>query len=467
MITATTAYKTALAAYRNGLISFLIQIEGYSRGFTNDTILIGGGIVPWLVSIDDCQTSINDLDGTANTTQLMFTVQDDGGAITGDFPGFVFEGAKVTLKCGLPGLSQSDFPTVFTGYIDEVASANSNTEYYFTCSDVSVKLQQTVYLIGDNGSVTSSTNVKTLNGHPLDMLLDILNNQIINPDGSRGLDPSLIDTTKIEAYRDGPFDGIEFLFHLNQSPTAADFIAAQLLKPLGGYLWTNAAGQITVNFFYPLAGPVAVQTIGPANWIAIPEAEQTDMVNTVEFQFDKDDDGPNSTGNYLNQSVQEYGPSVSKYGLYGGITIAADGVRSAFQGYFIAGIVARLIFLRYGFKSLMFDQAAPDSIWNTMLLEPGDIVAVTHPDIPDRKAGTMGVTNKLFEVLHRTFKFSEGKMVLTMIDASYLSTFGFFEITGDSQADYISSSTGDKHTFMFMTGANGKYSNNDPGNSLG
>ena len=80
------------------------------------------------------------------------------------------------------------------------------------------------------------------------------------------------DITTIEAYRDGPFSGIDFTFYLTQSPAAADFIKAQIMKPLGGYMWINAAGLLTVHFFYPLAGPVAVGTFTRDNWLGHPRS---------------------------------------------------------------------------------------------------------------------------------------------------------------------------------------------------
>src|SRR6202022_748878 len=111
-------------------------------------------------------------------------------------------------------------------------------------------------------------------------------------------------------------------------------------------------------FFYPLAGPVPVGSFGRSSWIDIPEAGQTNMVNTVQMQFDLDDSTSNSssTGTYLSSLTQEYAPSYKLYGnLSSELTINADGVRSAFQGFFIAALTSILIFMRYGFKNLTFD----------------------------------------------------------------------------------------------------------------
>ncbi len=437
----------------------------------------GGGFLafaPWMVSPwpQDLTQTVNDLEGGADTTNLLFNVQDGNAAtntkaaITGDFPDFVFEGAQITLVTGLPGLGGVDWTAIWTGFIDTVASDNNNLEYQFSCLDTSIKLAQVVYQTADDGGVTSSNHLKTLNANPMDILLDILQNEIVNADGSKGLDPSLIDTATIEAYRDGPFAGLQFLFHLSSPPNAHDFIKQQIMKPLGGYLFINAAGQVTVAFFYPLAGQTAAMTLGPGNWTSIPTAEQTEMVNTVEFQFDKDDADASSTGNYLEDVVQEYQPSIAQYGIYGEQVIQADGLRSSFLGYFIATFISWMYFYRYGFKNLKFDQYAAESIWQTILLETGDVVAVTHPDIPDRAAGVMGISNKPFQILDKKWNFTEGKITLTMIDASYLATFGFFEIAPNGEANYPSASAGDKATYLFMS-ENGEYSTGAPANILG
>lgn len=465
MISSTTNFQAALAAYTSGPIITQVVIEGYSRVFTNYPIALPG-YYPWIVTdgIDDLDLTLEDLDGGADQRTGGVTVQDSGGAITSDFPNFVFEGKQIQIQVGFVGLAQSDFCTVFTGFIDTVSSANSNTEYYIQFSDVQAKLAAFVFQSGDDGGSTSSTNVRTVSGHPLNILMEICQ-QLDVP----------CDTAKIEAYRDGPFSGTIFTFYLTQAPAAADFIKEQLMKPLGGYMWINAAGLLTVNFFYPLAGPVAVGSFSRDTWFEIPEAGQTNMINSVQMQFDLDDASANdnSTGSYLSSVTENYAPSYELYGdLASEQTINADGVRSAFQGFFIAALTAILIFQRYGFKNLTFDDessggSSPDSTWNTLLYEPGDILSVTHPQVPDRKAGVVGITNKPFEVLNKTIKFSEGRLNYTMIDASYLSQFGLYKIAPMGEAAYTAASTGDKAEYMFFCGANGEYSNGDPAHILG
>lgn len=464
MIVVTPNYAAAVAGFSAGKIIYTVEIAGYARVFSNDDAY---GTVSWLGDIDDMTLTVEDVNGGWNQVSFGFAVQDRGQQLTADFPTFTFEGKAVTIKTGFAGMAYSDFAVLFTGLIDSVSSINSNLDYYFNIMDIQEVLSQVIYLIGNDGlNAPSSTNPLTLNAHPLDIMLNILSVQV-------GLSSGQIDTAKIEAYRNGPFAGMQFLFNVTQSPAAADFIENQIMKPLGGYMWVNSKGQVTVNFFYPLAGPVPIFAFNPSVWTSIPSADQLssstsrDMINTVQFQFDKDDKTSNASGNYLSQDTEEYGPSISKYGIYGELVIQADGIRSAFQGFFIAKLVSRLIFLRYGLKNLLIDAKAADSFWNSVLLEPGDIVSVSSPQIPDRAAGVMGITNEFFEIISKVIHFKTGTVTYSLLDAKYLSTFGFFKITPPGEAAYMAASAGDKAEYMFLSNGSDEYSNTDPGHGLG
>ena len=240
MLTATSNWLAANLKFEKTLVRRIV-ISGYYRSFSdNNNQMVDD---PWIVSLDEHDKTINDLQGGADQETLNFTVQDRNGAITADMAGFTFEGCKVQLYIGInyPGYTMdlSDYLLYWQGYVDDVDSANGNAEYYFKCSDVTSKLAQAVYLTGDNGGQTSASNIKTLTGHPLAIMLDILQNQLRDPITGQALDQTLIDVTKITNYMTGPFDGMEFLFHLTQPPTALDFIKNQILKPLGGYLWVT------------------------------------------------------------------------------------------------------------------------------------------------------------------------------------------------------------------------------------
>jgi hypothetical protein len=354
--------------------------------------------------------------------------------------------------------------TLFTGVIDSVDGANSNLSYVFNCVDVSQVLSKVVFTVGDDGQPTDSTHTRTLNGHPLDILLEVLRTEV-------GLSDTSIDVAKIEAFRDGLYAGMQYKFTIDSPPAAKDFIEQQIMKPLGGYLWTNSQGQITVNFFDPGA-VISRLVLDPHNTLQIPIAQTADLVNVISFRFDKSTDGK-----YMSEAVEEYAASIARFGsvgagqLYGQQIIESDGTRSGFQGFFLADYVSRFIFLRYGLKNLSY-QDVP-FMWTACVLEPGDIVSVTSPDVPDRQAGVKGITNRLMEVLDRSWNFQECTVTLKLLDASYLSAFvspvtgTAYLITPNTTPAFASSSTTEKGKYMYLSNDSDQYSDGTAAHPLG
>ena len=231
-------------------VAYQIANSGVGGDMTGSGAVLGGTNCDWIESFADLHVTISELDGTAKIDKFAFTVLDYAGQITSDFPNFVFEGKQVTVQTGFPGMAQTDFALLFTGVLDTVDSANDNQSYTFNCTDNLQVLTKVIYTKGDHGNPISKNDMKTLNGHPLDILIDILLNQV-------GLAPATVNQAKILGYRNGMFIGQQFQFTLDASQQADKFIETQIMKPLGGYLWTNSKGQIDVNFFYKDTRPAA------------------------------------------------------------------------------------------------------------------------------------------------------------------------------------------------------------------
>lgn len=243
MISATTNFLVANAALEKKPILTITVGGSYPRSFATNADGSNVNVLA-IESFDDLSQTINDMDGGADLGELRFTVSDRGGLITSDFPTFTFEGKSVVLKAGFVGLSSGDFVTLFTGVIDTVSSANDNASYAFRCIDNKQSLSKVIYTVADDGKATDSDHRKTINAHPLDVLIDILENQV-------GYPSSQINIQKIATYRDTIFAGLQFVFSIDSPPSAKDFIENQIMKPLGGYIWVNNLGQVDVNFFYP------------------------------------------------------------------------------------------------------------------------------------------------------------------------------------------------------------------------
>jgi hypothetical protein len=453
MIIAPGNFLTANAALQKEPV-FIITIDTYSRVFTNKATGVTGQY-DWLESIDDHNKQISELDGGSNVSDLTFTVSDIAGGITADFPGFVFEGKAVTLTTGFVGMAQTDFALLFTGVIDTVASANGNNSYLFTCIEATAQvLSRVIYGVADDSQPTSSKHIRTLNGHPLDIFLAALTTEL-------GLLSTQINEAKITAIRDSLFAGMQFFFEIDSPPVAKDFLEQQILKPLGAYMWTNSAGQIDVNFFYANS-PLVSLALTDDNIVYTPLANQTDLINTISFRFDKS--GGNSGSTFLAESVQEFAPSITKYGIYGSAIIESDGMRSGLQGFFLAALTATIIFLRYGLKNLKFDEV--ELLWSACILEPGDMVTMTSAFVPDRVAGVMGITNHLFQVFDRTWDFTNGIVKVRLMDASYINVIGHSLITPNAEGDFTVVSSADRTGYMFLANNSDQYSDGTAGNTL-
>jgi hypothetical protein len=451
MIPASANFLSANAALAKQPI-YLIEIAGYSRAFTSVQTFVSGQW-PWITAIEDLAVTVSDLDGGADLGQFTFAVQDNGRAITADFPGFTFEGKKVTLKSGFPLMKQSDFVLLFTGIVDSVETVNQGGEYQFVCSDRSALLTKVIYATGDSGKPTDNDNPHTINAHPLDILLNILRLEI-------GIADADIDIAGIENYRDNVYAGLQFSFSLTSAPDAATFIKDELMKPLGAYLRVNAAGQFTVTFFYN-PGVGSVMSLGVDQLTEVPDAIQADLINVVDVRFD--DDGSQK---YFAESIQTDAPSVALYGQYGQIIIQSAGLRSGFQGFSQAGFLARLIFLRYGFKNFKLESVP--FFWTACVLEPGDVISFTNPYIPNRKLGTVGIFEQLLEVLDRTWKFSEGIVELTLLDSGLGVGAGalVYKYTVDGDPDYTVATGAHRATHMYLCADTDLYSNADPAHTL-
>lgn len=447
----TTVHQVAIAIYYTSAS----EDAGTSTG--------GSWSKPWLrPAPDDLELTVDDLNGSATLGQLSFTVLDLERLdypILADMPTFVFEGKAITLKVGTASLDYPDLQTFYTGVIESVSRNDLNTGWTFTCNDGSANLDSVIWTVGDDGAPTDSDHPKTILGNPIDILLSILEDDL-------SIDPARIDVARIEAYRDTYFAGMNFLFTITGPPQARDFIQKQLMVPLGGILWINNLGVHTVRFMAPLDGDTdPVMSLTKRDLSSTPIAGQADLINTISFRFDKNDSGSSSSNNdFLSISIQRDSDSITKYGLYGEHIIESDGLRASSQGFFIASFVARMIFLRYGNKNLTF---TADGQWKLALLEPFDLIQVTHPQVPDRVNGVFGITDWLLQVLDRTYMFGDGKVSLRVVDASEMSKYGRYKIAPDGLAVWTSASPTEQARYMYLSEDSGLMSNGDVAPILG
>lgn len=449
MITASAAFDTENAKLTKEM-RFLLTITGYSRVLTlGDTQTAGQH--PWVSEIGPLRLAVQDLRGGSSMGDLEVEALDKDGSITSDLAGITLEGRAATLKHGFAGMNQADYLTMLTGKVDRVENAGDNTAYRFVVKDNGRLLRKAIYTTGDKGGPTSGDDPKTKKGNPLDILIDILDNEVGMPK----------DATAITDIRDQLFAGLQFDFSLKTAPEAKQFIERELLMPLGCWGFVDELGQYTIRCYWPLPGTVSSSfTFTDQNLYVIPAPQQSELVNAVTHRYDHDG------SQFKSENLEKDSGSVTKYGIEGRQIIDAKGMKSNFQAIPFARFAAQGLFAHYADKQLRFEARA---LWDAVKLEPGDFVKVTHDKVPDRVAGSIGVTDKLYRVIGRTWDFRQGRVGLELLDAGKIETLAATvrRIAPDTILAYTSEDAADQARYMFVSDdVTGQYSNGDPGHTL-
>lgn len=449
MIPTNANFDAAQAALAKKPIH-LLTIAGYSRVFTSPETGVGGQY-PWIAEMGSLQQAAQDRDGGSSLSDLEITVIDKSNLITADFPGFTFEGKQATIKTGFSGMLQADYITVATMRVDSVASSKDNTAYVFRLTDNSLKFSQMVYRTGDDGRPTATSHPKTVSGNPMDVLLDVLQNQL-------GLSAGEINTTAINNYKNSIFAGMKMKWSLTRASEAKQWLELEIFKALGGYGFQNYAGAYTPFFFIPRAAPTIALTLNDHNIEGVPEPSQADLVNFLSYRFDYD-------GSKFQTELSEvFASSANTYGLQEQQIIEARGARAVYGSWIWARLLANALFLRYGSKAPMVKVKA---FWNAVILEPGDFVYLTHPLVPNRAAGTMGITNRLFEVLEVEKDFQTGAVNLTLLDVNWLAAASMYQVAPDGTPVWTLATPAQKAQYMFVASAStGNYSDGAAGHKI-
>lgn len=453
MIASNYSYSRAAALVPTQPM-YIFTVEGWGRVFT---YLPTGAPseYAWIVSLGDWGMGVDDLHGSCTIDDLTVTLLDKGWAVTKDISVLAMEGRRCTLKAGFTNIPRDQFITLFSGLVDKVNDSGPS-QYDFVCNDYNRLNQRIIYLTGDNGLATSSANTRRIIGHPLDILLDVLQNQV-------GFADDDINVTQIQAYKDQVFAGMEFDFTIDTAPDAKTFIEQQLLMPLGGYNYTDNLGRYCVCFAQPLPGSVAAAVqLSPANLTAVPQPAQADLVNVLTYRFDLGSDG-----NYMAQDNEIFSATTDNANienqlavanatqagaLQGQLIIESAGARSGFQGFLLAQLVAQSIFAKYGSHNPTMDVA---TLWNPAFqLEIGDFVSLTHPLVPDRKAGVQGVVGQLLQVKKRTYSFATSTVTLSLTDASQQQALDVTFIAPDTE---LPIDRGGEFKYIYLSDKDGNY----------
>jgi len=460
MIPATTNFSNANAS----LVKtpwHILQIAGYSPIFTfGKTGIVGQ--YPWISKMSPLTQKVNDTEGTSTLSDLSIEIIDKNQQITSAFPTFTFEGKQATVTSGFPTITYpTDFLTVATLVIDKVSATADNTVWVFTLKDQSRLTKGTVvYTTGDDGFRTSNDHPKSLFMNPMDVLTDVLQNQL-------GLPAAQINSSEIARLKAGIFAGMQMKFRLTTAPNAKDWIDRELFKALGGYSFSNYAGAITPVYFVPNKAPVSAITLTDHNLVKLPTPDQAEVLNFVTYRLDASEKKSSSTTSatgFMSELTEVYGTSVTLLGkLQTQHVLESHGLESGKGGWQYARLLVNTLFLRYGLKPMLLNVEA---FWTAVIVEPGDFVRVTHSLIPNRTTGTLGITNRLFEVLEVKKNFDKGTIELLLLDMNWLDQLTAVQVAPDGEPAWPLSTRADRLNFMFISNSAGVHSDGSAGQAI-
>lgn len=437
MISATTNWKAAFPQNVNQAqqLVHILTIAGYGRVFAFCPGAAPGGTSGWISDISGGQFESDGLACTASNGSLAVDVIDFNQEISGDLATTTFEGVQCTLTSGTAALAAGDFIAYGTYIIDSVECLEASLRYRLNLRDLGILLEQSIWEYGDDGYPTSSSHPRTIQGDPMAILEEILETECGYPSGN-------LNSTVMSAYQAGLFAGFKMVFSITQPPQAKAWIDQEIFNPLAGFGYWNAAGQYTPKFLLP-QGPPSVPSYPAFGVKSILDPIPTPAPGPycAALLLNLDYDGQNFNTEIL--STDQAGID-----LYDGVIQITNrqsrGMQSALGGSLYGRLAASATFRRYATRPWILNFRAP---WQAVLLELGDVVSVTHPQIPVKGSG-MGITNRWYEVQKKSPNWKEGTVDLSLLDVNWMNAAQRV-IAPNGTPDYAGSSPTQQGEYLY------------------
>ncbi len=485
--------------------------------------------LPYLTIPQGPSQSVNETDGMASVGKVAVTCIDPGGVLKSLAAQQQLIGQQALLQMGFPGQALGDFVTLHTLQITG-ADWTSRGQIQINCEDVQRFVKGSyLWLNGGPAPWTPGTpmpaqpsgaawlpnawtagtkNPRYVQGHPLDILLAALQNEL-----GVGQDPSLprsrnviyasdfssggelpgpvagtggwqifvpgsdatlinpnpyIDVPGILALRDGPFSGDWMEFKITQKTEALQWIEDQVLKVLGLYFIIRANGQIALKSMKSPQALTPSMALNAANITGIPQAKRGKVINVLNIRMDvNDQENQTAAMQYNNDVIFEQQDSIQTYRQFFVQQIEAKGLRVNYGGMLRASLLADRIFRRHAFATPEYTVKAALS---TVALELGDFVWLSHPLLVDFETGNLGLNNVVCEVAGKQPNYAAGSVEYTLLDTRFMNETRPYSIAPASAGvpQWSSASAAQRSTYIFIAQAatGGTYSDDTPGNSI-
>ena len=240
-----------------------------------------------------------------------------------------------------------------------------------------------------------------------------------------GINTVYINVSNIEDVRDKWFPGNSHYmkFVIAERLKAIDWFENEIFRPLNIYPVIDGDGKFNIKPFKPpIAALDSVQSFTEDNIIGLPgwDMNLEGMFNEVEWHYnwdDVDEEFDNQTFYADSASINNRGPGKKP------VTIKSKGLHTTISGCSLNLHTADVIIRR---KNSIFNRFATPPLkitaktfFDRWLSEAGDIVPLTHGDLPEPVAGTRGLTAERLEVIRRSVDWENGKVSIELLNTGF------------------------------------------------
>lgn len=465
--------------------------------------------------------SVRDTEGAASVGSFSVSLIDPQGALKSLAAQQDLIGQQAVLSMGFPGQNLGDFVPLHAVQITSVGY-DSRGRVVISCGDMQRYIAGSLlwanggpleYLPGQkttpqpdgpnwisNSFPASDANPRWVQGNPLDIFLAALQNelgvgqdpaltpnltasasaeglaatnpfwQLYEPQNAATLiDPNqFIDIPAITALRDGMFSGDWFEFKITSPMAAKSWLEEYILRPLGLITIIRANGQLSLKSMKSPQSASASFSFTRDNVIGIPQVTRMDIINALTVRMDVDDSQQQSSARTYNNHISfQQDTSIYRYRRIASQQVECTGLRSARGGFLRSFILSDRIFRRYAFGTPKYSL---DSFLTSVVVEIGDMVSMTHANVPDLASGQTGLQNVLCEVIAREPNYTNGRMKFELLDTRFMQLTKPYQIAplADGIPAWDGATVAERQQYMFVSESalGGAYDDATPGNTI-
>ena len=388
---------------------------------------------------------------------------------------------QVTVYGGYRSLDESDYPAIFTGRITGVQMNGDLTGYVLTLTDLSHMLDADIMLnattdkpatirgnvVNVYWALLTGTFSTTHSTFPLaSVSADAEPSEEGAEDGTSvptgiGIDAALINTAQLVSERDiwHPTDIVEVKF--DDIENAKSHLSDELFRVFQCFPTISGDGLLGLKFHVPALPAAAAPVIDTDHIVGVQSWERLYEDHLNKFTYMGDYDIQLDTYASLNvpETTEDTDDQTATLETIEYL-VESRWLHTEYDGVSIASELAGRQRIRY-----LKTPAVVDILVNFRKrnIEQGDVVALSHPQLPDLFTGSRGVSARLMSVISIAPDFRRGLLKMRLLDTGY-KRYGV--IAPEAQAAFDTATDQEKNTFFFISNASGAMSDGSDGYRL-